>query len=1027
MKEKMNLKKQHLASLVLACAIAFFGNLSLEAQPSSSYYNGIDGKTTATLKTALCKIIDGHHDVGYDGLYKVYQKSDVRSDGKVWDMYSNATNFNFGQTCGTYQAEGACFNREHSFPQSWFGSGTPKSDAFQVIPTDGYVNNRRGNVPLANVGTATYSSKNGFSKLGTCSDPGYSGKVFEPNDEYKGDFARMYFYMATRYEENIASWKSKSSEAAAVLAGNKYPAYKEWYIDVLLQWHRQDPVSQKEIDRNNAIYGYQNNRNPFIDYPILAEFIWGDYMLQNFYVANTELYKNIYDGETIGEGGGGSTGTTTYKLYYNANNGSNAPSTQSVEAGGNVTVSSETPYRSNYTFAFWNTKTDGSGTSYNPGDVITLTSNLTLYAIWTYNGTGSGTVGSGDWVKVTEAPSDWSGEYLIVYEEEEVAFDGSLSSLDAAGNTIAVSISKGVIASSPTVDASAFTIAKTTEGKYTVKSSSGYYIGTVSSSNGLASSQTTSYEHTLSMSGSNVAMRSDKGSNYLRFNNSSGQKRFRYYSSGQKDIQLYRRSVSTPAETHTITLAAPHNTLLVFADGALLTGDNGVYTTHESAVIYIAAEREEGYVTESWSKTPSTLEAEVADDGSYLSFTMPDEDVSFSATVRAALQYTVTLVVDGETYADALLYEYDTMGEAMGQADAPEKEGSEFLGWAYDVTGEEMAESDDVLTDHLLGGAVNLYAIYTKLPIVTFIADNDVVSSSIATDYTVVLPAEDPEAEGYVFMGWTADAEVASDGTGILFVEDGEDVYENTTFRAVFAKQDGEAIVELLNEDFASLEDGTISSPSGTTWSGNSNFTSTDRVYPAGGVAKLGSSSYSGSMKSKPLAAKSGSVLTVQFKVKGWTSVESQIKVSVTGCSDQTVSYDAKSTDNFETKTLTFTLTQDNPTVTFATTAKRAFLDDILITAGGGLICSDYTFHPTSTDGLLGDANGDGVVDVSDVTLVVAYVLGTLGEGSTFVFEQANAATNVEGGNETIDVSDITAIVAIILGKEDEVTVVVED
>lgn len=1012
---KLKLKNRSLTSILFACIFALMGCLSIEAQPSSTYYNSIEGKTTSSLKTELYKIIKGHHDVGYDGLYTVYQKSDVRSDGKVWDMYSNTTNFNFGQKCGTYKAEGNCFNREHSFPQSWFGSGTPKSDAFQVIPTDGYVNNRRGNVPLANVGTTTYTSNNGFSKLGTCSDPGYSGKVFEPNDEYKGDFARMYFYMATRYEDNIAGWKSKSTEAAHVLAGNSYPAYQSWYIEVLLKWHRQDPVSQKEIDRNNAIFNYQNNRNPFIDYPILAEFIWGDYMLQDFHVANTELYKNVYDGETIGEGGGGSTGTTTYKLYYNANNGSNAPSTQSVEAGGNVTVSSETPYRSNYSFVFWNTKTDGSGTSYNPGDVITLTSNLTLYAIWAFNGTG--TVGTGDWVKVTEAPSDWSGEYLIVCEEEGFAFDGSLSSLDAAGNTITVSISKGVIASSPTVDASSFTIASV-KGGYTVKSSSGFYIGTTSSSNGLLSSNTTSYAHELSMSGTNVAVKSVEGKNYLRFNNSSGQKRFRYYGSEQRDIQLYRRSVSTLAETHTITLSAPHNTLLVFADGALLTGDNGVYTTHESAAIYIAAEREEGYVTESWSKTPSTLEAEVADDGSYLSFTMPDEDVTFSATVRAALQYTVTLLVDGETYADALLYEYDTMGEAMGQADAPEKEGYEFLGWAYDVTGEEMAESDDVLIDHLLGGALNLYAIYAKLPIVTFIADNDVLSSSIASDHALALPSKNPEAEGYVFVGWTSDTEVSSDGIGILYAEEGEEVYEDATYRAVFAKQEGEACVELLTENFAALTEGTISSPSGTLWSGNSNFTSIDKVYPAGGVVKLGSNSGSGSMKSKVLATTAGSLLSIQFKVKGWTSVEGQIKVSVTGCADQTVSYNARRTEDFETKRISFTLTQDNPIVTIATTSKRAFLDDIQITTGGGLVSSDYTFHPSLITGILGDANGDGVVDVSDVTLVVSYVLGSLEEGSKFVFEQANAATSVAGADETIDVSDITAIVAIILGKE---------
>ena len=170
---------------------------------------------------------------------------------------------------------GDCVNREHSFPKSWFKEGQPMvSDAFHVYPTDGKVNGQRSNFPYGECANGTtLPSSNGvdaLGKLGKSSFPGYSGTVFEPVDEYKGDFARSYFYMAACYNDKIASWSSP------MLAGNSYPCYTTWAVNLLLKWNEQDPVSQKEIDRNNAVYKHQNNRNPFIDHPELAEYIWGD-------------------------------------------------------------------------------------------------------------------------------------------------------------------------------------------------------------------------------------------------------------------------------------------------------------------------------------------------------------------------------------------------------------------------------------------------------------------------------------------------------------------------------------------------------------------------------------------------------------------------------------------------------------------------------------------------------------------------------------------------------------------------------
>ena len=245
--------------------------LTLQAQIPSGYYNAAKGKKGQSLKTALCDVIYSHTTLSYNSLWEAYKTTDLRPDGKIWDMYSDNTNYDPDRGhSGNYSGEGDMFNREHSVPQSWFKEASPmRTDLFHVIPTDGYINGRRSNNPYGEVSNPTYTSHNGFSKLGPCSTPGYSGTVFEPNDEYKGDFARIYFYMVTCYENQISSWNSP------MLAGNKYPGLSSWALTMLLRWAKEDPISQKEIDRNNNVYKLQKNRNPFIDFPKLEEYIWG--------------------------------------------------------------------------------------------------------------------------------------------------------------------------------------------------------------------------------------------------------------------------------------------------------------------------------------------------------------------------------------------------------------------------------------------------------------------------------------------------------------------------------------------------------------------------------------------------------------------------------------------------------------------------------------------------------------------------------------------------------------------------------
>jgi len=247
----------------------------LFAQPPAGYYSSAAGLSGEQLKTALYNIINDHDVISYDGLWTAFQTTDVRTDGKVWDMYSNC-NFTFvSNQCGTFSVECDCYNREHSFPQSWFGGGSPMyTDLFQLYPTDGRVNSIRDNFPFGTTASPSITTGNG-SKLGPCSYSGYSGTVFEPIDEYKGDFARTYFYMATRYENLISTWYANSTAADAVLQNNSFPAYETWFLNLLGDWHTNDPVSQKEIDRNNAVYAIQQNRNPFIDNPGYVYEIWG--------------------------------------------------------------------------------------------------------------------------------------------------------------------------------------------------------------------------------------------------------------------------------------------------------------------------------------------------------------------------------------------------------------------------------------------------------------------------------------------------------------------------------------------------------------------------------------------------------------------------------------------------------------------------------------------------------------------------------------------------------------------------------
>ncbi|CAA7386993.1 endonuclease [Chryseobacterium fistulae] len=252
------------------------------AQSPAGYYDSANGLSGADLKTALSNIItNGHQDKGYSGLWTGYKTTDLdktyENDGSILDIYSEKPNgedpYQFipgNNQCGTYSSEGQCYNREHIVPQSLFHENSPmKNDIHFIRATDGKVNGMRSNYPFGKVGSTTFTSQNG-SKLGNSASSGYAGTVFEPIDEFKGDVARMIFYFVTRYQSKLSSFSSGN-----MLGGSAFPGLQNWELNVLLTWHNQDPVSPAEINRNNASYIYQGNRNPFIDNPSYANLIWG--------------------------------------------------------------------------------------------------------------------------------------------------------------------------------------------------------------------------------------------------------------------------------------------------------------------------------------------------------------------------------------------------------------------------------------------------------------------------------------------------------------------------------------------------------------------------------------------------------------------------------------------------------------------------------------------------------------------------------------------------------------------------------
>ena len=687
--------------------IAAFALQAQDRDIPNGYYDNAAGKTGDQLKLALHNIIKGHTKRSYSYIWTAYGTTDINPNtDKIWDIYSNYQ-YTLGENqCGTYTQEGNCYNREHLWARSWANktdddADTMVCDLHHVYPTDGWVNALRANYAFGEVSNATTTTGNG-GKLGANTVSGYNGTVFEPIDEYKGDIARALMYMSVRYYGGDDSWATTAMTEKSVI--------KPWAMTMLLEWSKNDPVSQKEIDRNNAVYGIQGNRNPFIDHPEYARRIWdpnsdvfdgtfelyteniveGDYIIvynghamtntissnkltstgvtpqngaitnpsrsivwhianisntsywtiknevDNLYAAGTSgknqmaLISNVtdyakwtpscsndlFEFENYGRSNqnqnpgnkwlrcnednninawapyGTLTGgaVTLYKYMpleyaYSINGELDAPTP--VAPGASITLASGEDLNDDYTFAGWTDDlSDIENHIYTSGTSYQINNSVVLYAVYAHEVSGTPVT---TYNKVTTAPSNWSGEYLIVYETASKVLNGG-DLKDATGNYITVTISNNIIESNNNTNAAAFTIAKISNtANYTIKSTNNEYIGntkTGSNKNGLNISTTTAYTNSISYDGNNNCINIQaSNSTYLRFNNNSGDynDRFRYYGSGQQPIQLYKKTTITPTTTtyyiQVRELPAGNNTLASITTADLITVPNGSILT----------------------------------------------------------------------------------------------------------------------------------------------------------------------------------------------------------------------------------------------------------------------------------------------------------------------------------------------------------------------------------------------------------------------------------------------------------------
>lgn len=431
--------------------------ISALAQPPANYYNAAAGLTNAPLKSALKQIITTGHasNLSYNDLWTAYQTTDrdydYDNDGTILDIYSEfpigPDNYSYpygsSQCSGTSGPEGHCYNREHIVPQSLFNQGLPmRSDAHFVRATDGKVNGERGDLPFGKVATANYNSQNG-SKRGNSASPGFTGVVFEPIDEFKGDVARMIFYFVTRYETQLSGFGTGN-----MLGGSAYPGLQNWELNQLIIWHTQDPVSSAEIRRNNATYTFQGNRNPYIDHPEYVNMVWGTPVLDTEApTIPTNLAATNPTSSTVALNWTASTdniGVIGYDIYANG-------VLKTTVSGTSTTVTGLSPLTA---YNFYVIAKDASGNASTQSNIASAT---------TLDGPVGGSCGTEDF---TNIPTSTTPAYdTRVWTNNSITWTATDARIDQTINGKAITIRNGTLTSS-TVSGGIQSLTLTTQLKF---------------------------------------------------------------------------------------------------------------------------------------------------------------------------------------------------------------------------------------------------------------------------------------------------------------------------------------------------------------------------------------------------------------------------------------------------------------------------------------------------------------------------------------------------------------------------------
>ena len=590
-------------AIVLCCTV---GNLFAVEK---SYYNSLDGKSGTALREALTNIVYTHHttDVGYnwnfDGIDIV--------NGEVLDIYSSCT-WTSSQEGKNYSGVCDAYNREHIVPQNVFNEKLPqKSDRHHLFLADGKVNNLRSSYPFGetNVTTAFSGYSNSDKALGKlgASSSGFSGTVYEPDDEYKGDIARAIMYMVIRYATadvckkygGTANSYPVTTWSNAMFSGSLSTNYglSANAVAMYMKWHRADPPSAKEIARNNGVEAKQGNRNPFVDLPDLAEYLWGTHKTDAVNLSSLTLST------------GGGAVPTPYEITLNRNG-----SVQTVTCTGTYTLPTtddENDACSGWTFRGWTTASSVNSTTA-PTYTTSVTAATTLYAVYGNTSSSAPIQKTGEtitWDLVTDASTLKSGDVLVIASNASGATAGnissqimeSISSTFSSGDNYATITSLGSSTVELTLGGSA--------GSWTLSNSSSQLMGATAAKKLAWGSGTTTWSISISSGAATIQNGTDS---YGRFLYNKDNPRFTTYTSDASTTmllpQLYRKTTSSSGSSTTYKTSpdcGTAHTITLNNDGSTTGGDfwANASSAYSGATVTLSAEPSAGYSFDSWTVT----------------------------------------------------------------------------------------------------------------------------------------------------------------------------------------------------------------------------------------------------------------------------------------------------------------------------------------------------------------------------------------------------------------------------------------